>query len=385
MDAGLFERLLHEEESNTLDFKARQYRFTKATAQEKSEVLKDILGFANAWRRTDAFILIGVEEVRGGRSKVAGVSEHLDDHSLQQFVHSRTNRPVRFAYEAFEWHERQVGVICIQQTERPVYLEADYGKLRRHEVYVRRGSSTDPSTPASPDEIASMTSQVDVGVGPGLVVAFAEPDGDAVIGEVLSVQGENCTMPAAGEVPSMASPLRGYSLAESFTRTNADYYKNFSEYVSLQRMCFRSRVVLLNQGSVEARKVLVEFMVRKGGGIELRSWAPRRPRKTYSTVDFMDRSGEFGPVAIHANAGDLYIEEDREKYGMHISFLDLQPGRRVASDDFYVVARVGGVHELVGQMYAANLPRAETIELRVVADIERTSMTVDELVALAEQ
>ena len=70
---------------------------------------------------------------------------------------------------------------------------------------------------------------------------------------------------------------------------------------------------------------------------------------------------------------------------MHVNFLDLQPGRRVASEDFYVVARASGVHKLVGQMYAANLPRAEKIELRVVADIGRTSMTVDELVALAEE
>ncbi len=385
MDAGLFERLLHEDESNTLDFKAQQYRFTKATAREKSEILKDILGFANAWRRTDAFILIGVEEARGGRSKVAGVSEHLDDHSLQQFVHSRTNRPVRFAYEAFEWEERQVGVICIQQTERPVYLEADYGKLRRHEVYVRRGSSTDPGTPATPDEVARMASQVEAGASPALVVSFAEPDGGEVVGEVLSVRGEYCRMPAAAEMPTLASSARGYSLANSFTHTNADYYRKFAEYVSLRRMCFRSRVVLLNQGSVEARKVLVEFTVRKGEGIELLSWVPQRPRRTYSTLDFVDRSRDFGPSSIHTNAGDLYIEEDGEKYRMHVNFLDLQPGRRVASEDFYVVARASGVHKLVGQMYAANLPRAERIELRVVADIGRTSMTVDELVALAEE
>lgn len=90
MDNVLFERLLHEDESTTLDFKRDQYPFSKATEAQKSELLKDILGFANAWRRTDAYILIGVEEVRGGRSRVVGVTEHLDDHSLQQFVHRRT-------------------------------------------------------------------------------------------------------------------------------------------------------------------------------------------------------------------------------------------------------------------------------------------------------
>src|SRR3972149_4601108 len=101
MDPTLFEQLLYEEEGTTLDFKAEQYRFARASDNDKSEFLKDIIGFANALRRTDAYILIGVHEVRGGRSDVMGIGEQLDDHSLQQFVASLTNRTVRFGYEAF--------------------------------------------------------------------------------------------------------------------------------------------------------------------------------------------------------------------------------------------------------------------------------------------
>lgn len=54
MNIELFEQLLYEEENSTLDFKKEQYRFAKATEDEKSELLKDILGFANAWRRSEA-------------------------------------------------------------------------------------------------------------------------------------------------------------------------------------------------------------------------------------------------------------------------------------------------------------------------------------------
>ena len=57
MNITLFEALLFEEESETLDFKRDQYRFDNATDEEKSELLKDILAFANAWRRADAYIL----------------------------------------------------------------------------------------------------------------------------------------------------------------------------------------------------------------------------------------------------------------------------------------------------------------------------------------
>ena len=56
------EQLLFEEESPTLDFKRDQYPFSKATDEEKSELLKDILGFANCFRRTEAFILIVATE-----------------------------------------------------------------------------------------------------------------------------------------------------------------------------------------------------------------------------------------------------------------------------------------------------------------------------------
>ena len=171
MNESLFERLLYEEESTTVDFKKEQYRFAKATEDEKSELLKDILGFANAWRRSEAFILIGVEDVRGGRGNVVGIppTDQLDDHSLQQFVNNLTNRPVRFHYEAFGFQGKHIGVIRIEEQTRPLYLKKDYGKLKKNEVYVRRGSSTDPTKPASIDEIAQM--------GQGSAMAVADLNG----------------------------------------------------------------------------------------------------------------------------------------------------------------------------------------------------------------
>ncbi len=130
MDPAFLERLLHEDESTTLDFKQCQYPFSGATDEAQSELLKDILGFANAWRRTDAYILIGVEEVRGARSIVHGITDHLPDHSLQQFVNSRTNKPVLFGYEVCNLDGVQIGVIRIEQQSRPIYLKKDFGRLQ---------------------------------------------------------------------------------------------------------------------------------------------------------------------------------------------------------------------------------------------------------------
>jgi predicted HTH transcriptional regulator len=77
----LMEKLLHEEESSSLDFKRDQYPFNGASDAEKGELLKDILAIANSWRRTTGYILVGVQEVKGGRSDVMGVSGHLADNS----------------------------------------------------------------------------------------------------------------------------------------------------------------------------------------------------------------------------------------------------------------------------------------------------------------
>jgi len=66
MKTEQLDQLLYESESVCLDFKEMQYKFENASNDDKSEILKDIIGFANAWRRTEAYILIGVREEEDG-------------------------------------------------------------------------------------------------------------------------------------------------------------------------------------------------------------------------------------------------------------------------------------------------------------------------------
>lgn len=83
MDKNTFEQLLYEGEGVTLDFKSQQYVLDKSDPDASSELLKDILGFANAIRRSEAFILIGVREVVGAKAEVLGIpsDQHLADHT----------------------------------------------------------------------------------------------------------------------------------------------------------------------------------------------------------------------------------------------------------------------------------------------------------------
>jgi hypothetical protein len=150
---SMFESLLFESEGSSLDYKRDQYSFEGASDAEKGELLKDILAFANAWRRSEAYILIGVEDVPGGRSRPVGVSAHLEDAKLQQFVNSKTQRPLAFSYRVMQVDGIEIGVISIPVQSRPFFLRKPFGRLAANTVYIRRGSSTDT---ADPDEIARM-------------------------------------------------------------------------------------------------------------------------------------------------------------------------------------------------------------------------------------
>ena len=281
MDRSLLEQLLYEEEGPTLDFKRDQYAFAKATEDEKSELLKDILGFVNCWRRADAFILIGVEDVQGGRGIVHGIFDHLQDHSLQQFVNNLTNRPIQFGYEACEVEGKQVGVIRIESQRRPVFLKRDYGKLKKGEVYVRRGSSTDHTKPADPDEIALMGSSQNVGAKEAsLAVEFAALDREQGLGEQIDWFAEFCEMPEPDQIPLLrersSEPIRlpggktfhipDFSSFSLHDRLNEGYFHELANHIFTQRLVRMARLLVTNTGDAPANDVRLEICIPNGSG-----------------------------------------------------------------------------------------------------------------------
>jgi hypothetical protein len=382
MNTALFERLLYEEETATLDFKKEQYLFVKASDDEKSELLKDILGFANSFRRTDAYILIGVEDVRGGRSNVVGIAEsaQLQDHSLQQFVNNLTNRPIRFHYEAFTFNGMQVGVIKIEQQSGPFYLKRDFGKLRKTEVYVRRGSSTDPSKPALPDEIAQMGFVATPEVAQ-LVVEFAELSSDASLGPTCQLEAEFCEMPAKSEIPLLRDPTLGVFVIPTVDgHTNKQYFRELAHFEFVRRLFRPIRVVVKNSGSVAANMVRCEIEHPVGNGVVIidSSDRPRVPKRRSSFYDALPVGGiRLNPQL--RNPGDVSIDEDENRYRIEIDCSDMQPGRRVWSEKLYIGIRESGEVSLRGKIFAANLPSPQEFTLQIRAEVTQVKMSFAEL------
>jgi Putative DNA-binding domain len=264
MDQLLLESLLFQEESETLDFKQQQYAFSKATDALKAELLKDILAFANAWRQSDAHILIGIQEVRGGPSIVLGINpaEHLLDRNLQQFVSSKTNRPVSFSYQPFEFEGVEVGAITIPIQTRPVYLVASYGHLRANVVYIRRGSAT---SEAAPDEITRMVANPGTPTGqPVLELELADLATRERFGALIRVQPRLLELP-----PDDAIPLYGKEPSAIMGRTfdmnfmeNRNYYRDVAKYLQMAAFAHPIGLAVSNPSTTVAENVIVRLQAQ---------------------------------------------------------------------------------------------------------------------------
>jgi hypothetical protein len=380
MTNDLFESLLFEEEGTTIDFKKEQYRFANASDDEKAELLKDVLGFANAWRREKAYILVGVDDVRGGKSNVVGIpaSEQLDDHSLQQFVNSLVNTPVHFQYRAFSCAGKQVGIFVLDEVQqRPVYLKRNYGVLEKEKVYIRRGSSTNPQKPASLEEIARMGAsrpheRAEV------LVEFAEVDRDDAIGARVHVQCEFCRIPERKDIPKLADPNENpFGIRTDYLRShNANYYRELAEYEFMTRLCRTVRLKVKNVGEVAAHNVRVELVVPTRIGLLPTLEMPRKPKKEEMLGDRM-------PVGIRSalrhDPGEVDIDKNDDRYRIEIDCKDLQPGRQVWSDKFYIGAGQSGDYPVLGLVFADNLPVPQQFTLTVTAEVTQTTITAKEL------
>lgn len=388
MERTLFEALLHEDEGVTLDFKRDQYKFDRASDNERSELAKDIVGFANAWRRSDAYILIGVEHVRGGRSAIIGVTDHLADHSLQQFIDSLVDRPIRFRYEAYAVDGRQVGIIKVEQQRRPFRVKRRFGKLQKGAVYVRRGSSTDPTAPATPDEIASMEAAPPyVPEQAELTVAFAEPERDVLLGPALTLDVVHWALPADGEIPDFGGGSGSNDWFPSpnlgLYQDNQHYYRAFAEYVALNGFVKPARLVVSNVGPIAATDVRLELRLDADAGLLLLDSgdAPRRPARQSSIYDAVVPAG-LRP--LRREPGDVEIEKRKHHTTLTMECGNLQPGRQVWSETFFVGIAAQEPKAFSGHVLAGNLSAPQAFSLTLGAVVSQRELSVAELLALAD-
>jgi len=349
MDPQLIESLLYQDESEALDFKVEQYPFDRATNDQKGELLKDILAFANAWRQTDAYILTGVEEVHGSRCLVRGVGNHLLNRNLQQFFHSKTNRPVTFSYSGVTFEGLQVGVLTIPLQDRPVYLLKDFGSLKANVVYIRRGDTTGA---ASPDEVLRMGSSVGPIRGqPVLELDLADLPTRKKLGTSIKLVSSSVEIP-----PPELIPLHGRAPRMLFgtpvdlmdSMRNRNYYRDFAVYLRETTFLCPVGVAVMNPSTTVAEEVVVTLELEAAGISVL-------GEHNKPSLPSTDRMPQIHPIRPH-QAQRVEVSRFGEIYEVRVHIGTVQPGTTGWSvEPFYIGARQTNSIEAQVSISANNL------------------------------
>lgn len=373
--------LLFRGESDSLDFKRDQYPFTNDIV--KSELLKDILAMANSWRRETAYILIGVD-AQGAAPIITGITNHFDDATLQQFVNTKTQKPIRFSYSQASIEGKSIGIIEIPVQERPFFLKNDYGNLRANIVYLRRGSSTVQATPDEVGRIALASIKLSSG---DLRVNFASIKGKKLTGIVHEIECRNFKLSDAGEIADYGreSQYDRY-LSPYAERPNTDYYRDIVDYLSKISLFRETALTISNEGGQTAREIRVEFCCpdkkRNWEFMAKDDFPDEEPKQMQSIADrlvtpkFARRPGDTG----------FEVEYIEGEWHLTFEFGDLQPGRTLwPSIPFYVGARKSQTIELHGKIMADGLSIAAGCDLTIRAEAESFTLSLADIIAKLEE
>ncbi len=113
-----------------------------ADDDKRGEFLKDLSAIANACASTDGFLLYGVDPRKP--NPVCGISQHYDDSRLQQLVQGKIEPAPEFLYYELSFATAHVAVVQVAPTRRrPHIITVDMGRVRKGQILIRRGSSTD--------------------------------------------------------------------------------------------------------------------------------------------------------------------------------------------------------------------------------------------------
>lgn len=368
MDKETFEKLLNEGESNKLDYKSDQYTFISSRNHEKSELLKDILAFANAWRTETAHILIGVEETKNGKGIAVGVgvTKHFDDAVIQEFVNKKLNRPISFSYTTFDYNNLSIGVFEIhtQLHSRPFYIEKDFGKIKRHEVKVRRGTSTDT---AEPDEVKQMgLNEAEERKTPTALISIANHETKEDLGDKVTYNNELLEVPSETDIPSYRAQLYSMSLV------NTQYLRQYAKYCYETSLLRPVLIKIMNTGKVTLKNSRVEINHEKSPTLLIAPNVQGKP-----PIDYL------GPSVFP----NMYINvEDRSTYwSIELKIDDVQPQASSFSGPFYV----GAVNQSISfecNLYADNLEKPIKSVLTLEFNTKgKTTLSLEKLKSLAEK
>jgi hypothetical protein len=307
------EELCLKGESETLDYKREQYKFSND--KEKSELLKDVLALANAWRDKNAYILIGVSE-KDGKGEIEGIQSNdiFDDANIQQFINSKTNKKIPFGCYTVNCKKAIVQVIEIKDciNERPFYSIKDFGNVKKDIVKIRRGTSTGD---ASPDETAKMGEAKIAKMQPSIESQISSAGSEEYSTKEISLHTKDVSFEKHQATSNTNDPLRNLLGIYSEISTK-DKQKWMEECFSICSINLR----LKNISEVQAKDLRIETkIVDASMQIEKLDDLPSKPQKgpfvavnqNFSAKNFIHRGVNIHPQDTYEEERIMYLRPEK--------------------------------------------------------------------------
>lgn len=377
------ENLLYESESDSLDFKEEQYKFISSTDEEKSEMIKDVLAFANSWKRSTGFILVGVKEHKGEPAEVVGIKQSLDDASIQQFIQSKINRPITFSYKENLIGNKKIGVFEIPEQERPLYLLKKYGKLEANLVYIRRGSST---AIASPEEIAKMGRSSIIEDSIDFELSIYDKIQEKIIGDEVVFEGIQYEIECIDKLPEYIIKYEnstvGMELAfNSLSGINKEYYKEYAKYYISHKSVYDLCLRLKNTNKTTIYKISGQASI-PSRGYHLRESYPLKPKRNSNSL----MSELFRPVSHIKPRSNIYFKYDyqHDRNDLYWWSTDIFPGEEILFKDVFFVFNSSCEIKIKFCIVGENIQKPREKVITITAIIKEEKISNLDLITIAK-
>ena len=369
---SLLEELRSAGESSTLDYKAERYKFSKATDDEKSELLKDILAMANAQRSGDAYILMGFKENAPYPAEVVGLPAKgaIDDSRVQEFINLKLESKLAFRYEEQLFDGKHIAVITIPKQSRPFYVTKTFGKVEANTVYLRRGSSTGIATPR---EIYRM-GVADQSKGEALFDLQVLDHENQPLGEHFER-----TFLTFDEIPDYRrAQLSAFMAAPNYTSANRNYWRDGADYHQSKNSLIRIRLALTNRSNFSLTGTKLEVTWTADDG---------QPFKMLTADDLPDLpSDEWNFRSAIVGDGAAEVDEDGPVPVYQCTLGSVKPGecRRVDEDMAFLPMKPGEFTMHV-RVLANEISAPHTMERVLTVEGECRHLSFDDLQELLDE
>ena len=126
----------YDEESTNLDFKKEEYKKADYTS-----LIKDVMSMANALNTETKRIIIGAKHKPGEEKEICGLEILSDQATFENIVQENIEPNISFNYYPYKYKNKKLGIIEIfDNYDKPYMMKKDYGKLKKGDMWIRKGS-----------------------------------------------------------------------------------------------------------------------------------------------------------------------------------------------------------------------------------------------------